>query len=327
MTEHTTQRNTLKVIGIIGAWMLLPIIGITLAVLTSISAAAVIEAYDDDADIARFFVVSGLLGLVGLAIIILSVWKFRKVAFVFHLLIGFWIGVGIYALMFLGGSGSLVYHSTTSLSSEGRACTSPEEQYLRNAAAIIPIGTDIGASGTGFAIKADGTIMTAYHVIEGAGEVYADYATGKVGITVVETAPEYDLALLRLADSTPTYFNLTDQYAVTDEVYAFGYPGNSLDAGPPSLSEGIVSRILTTADLRMTDSTYPDGFEVVQTDAAINAGNSGGPLIGSCGVIGVVNSISDASQLSEYIPAVSEQGIGYAVSSKSAMQRFDLYVE
>jgi S1-C subfamily serine protease len=74
----------------------------------------------------------------------------------------------------------------------------------------------------------------------------------------------------------------------------------------------------------MTSTDSPEGFEIIQTDAAINPGNSGGPLIGKCGVVGVVVAISDTSELSDYIGAVSEQGIGYVVSAKSVASKFGL---
>jgi S1-C subfamily serine protease len=225
-------------------------------------------------------------------------------------------------MLVIGIAGVLVANFD-SVSTTSTKCTNTKNQFTYRQSAVVPIQTDLG-SGTGFAVKADGTILTANHVIEGATTIKANFSSGTVKLNVIKTAPEYDLALLKMDQETPVFFNLTSQYKMADTVYAYGYPANSLSAGPPSISEGIISRILTVADLRMTSSNSPEGFEVIQTDAAINPGNSGGPLIGRCGVIGVVIAISDTSELSEYIGAVSEQGIGYVVSAQSVASKFDL---
>jgi serine protease Do len=159
-------------------------------------------------------------------------------------------------------------------------------------------------------------------VIEGASSIIANYSAGEVKMTVISTAPQYDLALLKIEKPASSFFNLDESYSPTDEVYVYGYPGNSLTAGPPSLSMGIVSRVIDLASLRMTSQDAADGLEIIQTDAAINPGNSGGPLIGSCGVIGVVSFVSDTSKLHQYLGSVSEQNIGFAISSKTARQAF-----
>ncbi len=76
-------------------------------------------------------------------------------------------------------------------------CTSLEDQYNRAIPAVVPIGTNLG-TGTAFAVNDATTLLTAYHVIEGATEVYANWTSGRVGIAVVDTAPEFDLALLKI---------------------------------------------------------------------------------------------------------------------------------
>ncbi len=57
-----------------------------------------------------------------------------------------------------------------------------------------------------------------------------------------------------------------------------------------------------------------------------NAGNSGGPIVNRCGVVGVVSMTSDASSLFEYIGTVSEQNIGFGISSKTAEKAFGLEI-
>lgn len=326
MVETKKQKKLLKVIAIIGAWLTVPAFGILLFSLTSLMVVAIVDDASDSVRYSQqFTVISGAFGLLTLGLILVALWKFRKVTYVFHLIIGLWIGVGIYALFLILGSIAMV---ATNIQADGAVantaqCTTVNDQFNRHASAVVPISTDLG-DGTAFAVAADGTLLTAYHVVEGATTIEANYASGVVGVKVLKTAPEYDLAVLKLDQATPDHFQLTDQYYAADEVYAYGYPGNSLDAGPPTLTGGIVSRVLTIADLRMNNSEFPDGFEIIQTDAAVNPGNSGGPLIGRCGVVGIVQSMSDSANLSEYVGAVSEQGIGYAVSSKSAASKFGL---
>ena len=200
-------------------------------------------------------------------------------------------------------------------------CTTPKQQFSAHGSAIVPIATNFG-TGTGFAVGNNTTILTAYHVVEDATSIIANYSAGEVKMEVIETAPQYDLALLKIDKPTSSFFSLSESYATADDVYVYGYPGNSLTAGPPSLTTGIISRVVDLASLRMTSQDAADGLEIIQTDAAINPGNSGGPLIGSCGVVGIVSFISDTSELHQYLGSVSEQNIGFAISSKTAKNAF-----
>lgn len=317
-------RRGLKPLAIIGAWISVLVFGVVLLAATIFFGGVVVGTYTDGIDTARLFIVASLIGLVTLTILLVALWRVRRRTFVRHTLIGLWIGVGLYVcILIISSSVFAVLDMQKESSAAVGVCSTPLEQLNNSADAVIPIQTDLGY-GTGFTIDAQGTVLTAYHVIEGANETYANYTTGRVNMTVLQVSPEDDLALLRLDTPTQNYFTLSGTYAAGDPVLAYGYPGNALTAGAPSISTGIVSRSLTTDDLRMTDASFPSGFQMVQTDAAINPGNSGGPLIGSCGVIGVINSISDASELSEYFGVVSEQGIGYAVSTHTVADRFDV---
>lgn len=312
-----------RVMIAVAAWVTVLLLGFLLLVLTSLVSSSIIEDFESNDYGYRFLLLSGVFGVLFLVVLLQAIWKTRRQLYFKHLVIGAWVGVGIYTLMLIVGiTGMLVANSNLN-STTSTKCTNTKNQFTHRQSAVVPIQTELG-SGTGFAVAADGTILTAYHVIEGATTVEANFSTGTVKLNVIKTAPEYDLALLKMDEATPVFFNLTSQYKTADTVYAYGYPANSLGAGPPSISGGVISRILTVTDLRMTSSDSPEGFEVIQTDAAINPGNSGGPLIGRCGVVGVVVAISDTSQLSEYIGAVSEQGIGYVVSAKSVASKFGL---
>lgn len=324
MTTETSKKAILrKVIIVTAAWVTVPLLGILLFAITSLVSSSVVENLESNDYGYRFLLLSGVFGILFLVILLQAIWKTRRRIYSKHLIVGLWIGMGIYTVMLAIGIAGVLVANFDSVSTTSTKCTNTKNQFTYRQSAVVPIQTDLG-SGTGFAVKADGTILTANHVIEGATTIKANFSSGTVKLNVIKTAPEYDLALLKMDQETPVFFNLTSQYKMADTVYAYGYPANSLSAGPPSISEGIISRILTVADLRMTSSNSPEGFEVIQTDAAINPGNSGGPLIGRCGVIGVVIAISDTSELSEYIGAVSEQGIGYVVSAQSVASKFDL---
>lgn len=322
MSNEIKQGKWKKIVSIIGAWITLPILGITMLWFTTTVGQSVTGAlsYEDD-NFAGYLILSALSGLLIMSMIIISVWRIRKKAYFFHLLIGLWIGLGLYALIMI--SGIFSYYENLTKAENSIGCTTSIDQYYKSGSAIVPIETDLG-NGTGFIVDSKGTVLTANHVVENATTLQASYASGKVGLTVIAQAPEYDLAILRLERFDGSAFRLSDSYNTGDQVYAYGYPANTFTAGAPTLTNGIISRILTTADLRLTSTDIPDGFELLQTDAAINAGNSGGPLIGSCGAIGVILSVSDSAELSQYVGAVSEQGIGYVVSIKAAVSRFNL---
>lgn len=180
--------------------------------------------------------------------------------------------------------------------------------------ATYPIGTDKG-NGTGFAIDDSGNIVTAYHVVEDANEVFLNFATGKVKAKVIRTAPEHDLALINAKAPIATHVDLVTDYQITQDVYALGWPGNTFNAGSSSVSKGIISRIISSDDVNK-EYDVPDNFKLIQTDAAINPGNSGGPLMNSCGVIGAVLAKSDSRLLQDY-GITSEEGISYIMSADS----------
>lgn len=320
--EDKKSKRWRRAVGIVGAWVTLPILGLAMLWLSTILAIAAVNPDENPIKAAGSVMLNGFTGLVMLSLIILSVWRIRRKVYFFQLMIGLWIGVGLYVCVLVSGI-AMYYTAVNGGETSAVACTSPLDKYKQFGNAIVPIGTDTGY-GTGIIIDDKGTVLTAHHVIDGAQRVYANLSSGEVGMSVVEAAPEYDLALLRLERFDTNHFGLSSSYSVGDEVLSYGYPGNAFTAGSPSISRGIVSRVLDVADLRMTIQETPDGLELVQTDAAINPGNSGGPLIGRCGVIGIIVSTSDSAGVSEYVGATSEQGIGYAVSAKTAAERFKL---
>ncbi len=159
------------------------------------------------------------------------------------------------------------------------------------------------ALGSGFVISEDGYIVTNNHVIQGADEITIEFFEGgTLDAEVVGTDPKTDLALLKVESDKPLKFvpwGNSDDMRVGDWVMAMGNP---LGQGF-SVSAGIVS-----ARGRALSGTYDD---YIQTDAAINRGNSGGPLFNLKGeVIGINTAILS--------PNGGSIGIGFAMSSRVA---------
>ncbi len=156
------------------------------------------------------------------------------------------------------------------------------------------------ALGSGFVISADGYIVTNNHVIEGADSIEIEFFSGKrLDAKLIGTDPKTDIALLKVESETPlpfVQFGDSDVMRVGDWVVAMGNP---LGQGF-SVSAGIVS-----ARNRELSGTYDD---YIQTDAAINRGNSGGPLFNMDGkVIGVNTAILS--------PNGGSIGIGFSMAS------------
>ncbi|WP_084353998.1 Do family serine endopeptidase [Primorskyibacter flagellatus] len=156
------------------------------------------------------------------------------------------------------------------------------------------------ALGSGFVISEDGFIVTNNHVIDGADEVTIEFFNGgELPATVVGTDPNTDIALLKVdTDEALPFvsFGDSDVARVGDWVMAMGNP---LGQGF-SVSAGIVS-----ARNRALSGTYDD---YIQTDAAINRGNSGGPLFNMDGeVVGVNTAILS--------PNGGSIGIGFSMAS------------
>ncbi|WP_412174884.1 Do family serine endopeptidase [Actibacterium sp. XHP0104] len=156
------------------------------------------------------------------------------------------------------------------------------------------------ALGSGFVISEDGFIVTNNHVIEKADEIKVEFFSGIVlDATVIGTDPKTDIALLKVESDTPLAFvpfGNSDVARVGDWVMAVGNP---LGQGF-SVSAGIIS-----ARNRALTGTYDD---FIQTDAAINRGNSGGPLFNMDGqVIGVNTAILS--------PNGGSIGIGFSMAS------------
>ncbi len=219
----------------------------------------------------------------------------------------------------VGGGGV----ANASLQAPATAVT-PERIYRRDAPGVVQItSTSVSQGqvdpfgfptspqteqslGSGFVIDKAGHIVTNYHVISGATRVQVSFSSqDQIDAQVVGSDPSTDIAVLKIDTHsralTPLMLGDSDTVSVGDPVYAIGNPFGYTR----TLTAGLVSAL--QRQIVAPNSLHIDG--IIQTDAAINHGNSGGPLIDAAGrVIGVTSQISTGT--------TGEQGnigIGFAI--------------
>lgn len=156
-------------------------------------------------------------------------------------------------------------------------------------------------AGSGFLISRDGYILTNNHVISGADTVLiATTDNNEYQARVVATDANADLALLKVNqdknDFKPVELGNSQEVKVGEEVYAIG---NALGQYPNSVTKGIISGLgrPITAGSSGLRGGLQEFEDLIQTDAAINSGNSGGPLLNAKGqVIGINTAVAGQAQ-------------------------------
>lgn len=186
------------------------------------------------------------------------------------------------------------------------------------AASVVTISADVESSlgtgqsvGTGVIVSSDGEILTNAHVVAGASEIRVRLAgeTEPREARLLASDPGNDLALLRMSGGgfDAAVFADPDNVRLGDEVVAIGF-ALGLD-GDPSVTLGIVSALDRTIG---TDGAFLDGL--IQTDAAISSGNSGGPLVNARGeVVGINTAVARDTATS------AATNVGFAISAKEAL--------
>ena len=189
---------------------------------------------------------------------------------------------------------------------------------------VVQFGRRIGeGSGSGFFVDDQGHIITSDHVVEGAREITVRLNDGReLSAVKLGHSQHDDLALLRVdpaavADIRPLPFADSDQVSIGEMAIAIGSPFENRN----SLSLGVVSgKERSESGIQRVDS-YTGGIrrtitDLIQTDAALNPGNSGGPLLNAEGeVIGVNSSVRVQSGV--------QIGLGFAIASNTVLQILD----
>ncbi len=197
-----------------------------------------------------------------------------------------------------------------------------QEIYQRVIASVVSISsaTPSGtATGTGIIMSEDGYVITNHHVIEDAQVISVltsdDQQYGAVLVGSDETS---DLAVLKMDVSglQPAQFGDSTQLRVGDSVVAIGDPLGVQLRG--TMTSGIISAI--NRDLTVGDRT----MTLIQTDAALNNGNSGGPLINCYGQVIGINTMKMSSY---YSSSASVEGLGFAIPIAVAKPIIDELIE
>jgi serine protease Do len=160
--------------------------------------------------------------------------------------------------------------------------------------------------GSGFLISPDGYIVTNDHVAGNAKEITVTLTNGeKYKADLIGTDQVVDISLLKIEGKGLPYIKLgnSDDVIIGEWVIAFGNPFGLFDiSDKPTVTVGVVSA--TKMNLRAEEGRVYRGM--IQTDAAINSGNSGGPLVNSLGDVIAVNAVI-------YTPNQGSIGLGFAI--------------
>lgn len=209
-------------------------------------------------------------------------------------------------------------------------CTAPageklsiQDMYEKVNPSTVLVVADKGEQasiGTGVIMTADGYIITNAHVISGGKDCWIALDTGYTyDAKLVGYSEERDLAVLKAVDAADlpaASFGDSDLCRVGDTVYAIGNPLGVELRG--TLTDGIISAI--NRDLTVNDRT----MNLIQTNAALNNGNSGGPLINCYGQVIGINTMKMSNF---YSSSTTVEGIGFAIPIDTAKPIIDELIE
>ena len=192
-----------------------------------------------------------------------------------------------------------------------------QEIYLQNIPSVVSIscaGYGSAATGTGVVLTADGYIVTNAHVVDGAGSIEVLLSDNRTFSAAIVGSDEVsDLAVLQVQaqDLTPAMFGDSGQLRIGDMVAAIGDPLGVEYRG--TYTDGIVSAINRDVDMDGRTMT------LIQTNAALNSGNSGGPLINCYGQVIGINTM----KIGAFTDSAGVEGIGFAIPSATVKEIVD----
>lgn len=196
--------------------------------------------------------------------------------------------------------------ATPASEDEADGALSLQEIYKKCIGSVVSITASAQSgksSGTGIVLSADGYLITNHHVIENAQVIAVQTSDDRqFQASIIGSDAASDLAVLKVdaTDLQPAEFGDSGKLAVGDRVVAIGDPLGAQLRG--TMTSGIVSAI--NRDLEVNDRT----MTLIQTDAALNNGNSGGPLINCYGQVIGINTM----KLRSYYSTTAE-GLGFAI--------------
>ena len=224
--------------------------------------------------------------------------------------------------------------SSTTSGTEGTDVSAVVQKVLPSVVQVNVTLRNGEGIGSGVILSSDGKILTNNHVVADAQTVTVTLSDGRtVDARVLGTDPASDLALIQAEDVnglTAAKFGNSDDVKVGDEVIAIGSPGGLQG----TVTTGIVSaldRKVTVSEEEQQQSPFPftqqgsggtTSYQAIQTDAAINQGNSGGPLFNSAGEVIGINSAM-YSPVSGPNGSAGSVGIGFAIPGNRAQQVID----
>ena len=162
--------------------------------------------------------------------------------------------------------------------------------------------------GSGVVVNAGGAVLTALHVVDGATQIQVDFADGtRAAAQVTATRPEHDIAVLAV-DRLPEVVVpavLAGPPPVGGTVFAVG--------NPLGLQRSLTAGVVSANDRTITPPRGPALQGLIQFDAAVNPGNSGGPLLNGAGqVVGIVTALANPANQDFFV------GVGFAVPITTA---------
>jgi len=192
-----------------------------------------------------------------------------------------------------------------------------QEIYAKNIPSVVSISCALpggSSSGTGVVLTADGYLVTNAHVIEDAVSIsvlLTDGRTLSAQLVGMDTVSDLAVLYVNANDLTPAEFGDSSQLKVGDAVAAIGDPLGVELRG--TMTDGIISAI--NRDMNLNGRTVT----LIQTNAALNSGNSGGPLINCYGQVIGINTM----KIGAFSDSAGVEGLGFAIPSVTVKEIVD----